>query len=92
MDGIQQSIDKLNINNSDKEKLRAEIDQLNREQKDLEGKIEKLERELEEQRDNKRRLERDINEYNIQINTQKASGSTGDNQRVQWLRDEIVKK
>jgi polyhydroxyalkanoate synthesis regulator phasin len=36
---IQQSIEKLNINSSDKEKMKSEIDTLNREQKDLQNKI-----------------------------------------------------
>ena len=39
MQDIQSSIDKLNIASGDKEKLRLEIESLNREHKDLQTKI-----------------------------------------------------
>lgn len=47
MQDIQSSIDKLNIASSDKEKLRQEIDQLNRDQQDLNAKIAEIEEDLE---------------------------------------------
>ena len=65
LNDIQQSIEKLNIASSDKEKLKHEIDTLNREQRDLQSKIEALEAEMESERQRKRTLERDINELNI---------------------------
>ena len=54
MQDIQQSIDKLNIASSDKEKLRKEIDQLNKEQKELHSKISQSEELLENEKGKKR--------------------------------------
>ncbi|CDW77582.1 ww domain containing protein [Stylonychia lemnae] len=90
MQDIQSSIDKLNIASSDKEKLRHEIDNLNREQKDLQKKIQSYEEDLDNEKSKKRQLERDINELNIQLNSKKAIGD--DSQRVQYIKDEISKK
>lgn len=89
---IQQSIDKLNIASSDKEKLRQEIDMLNREQKELNQKIEETEIEVENEKSKKRQIEREINELNIQINSQKVSGAKEESQRIVWMREEIAKK
>lgn len=64
---IQQSIDKLNIGSADKDKLRTEIDTLNRESAELQAKIQEIEEELEAENKKKRQLERDINELTIQV-------------------------
>ena len=68
MQDIQQSIEHLNITSGDKEKLKQEVDTLNREQRNLQSRIEELERELEGERARKRTAEREINELNLQIN------------------------
>ena len=44
MHDIQTSIEKLNISSSDKDKMKSEIDTLNKEQRDLLKKIEDLDR------------------------------------------------
>lgn len=93
MQDIQSSIDKLNIASSDKEKLRQEIDQLNRDQVDLNAKISDIEEELEAENSKKKLLEREINELGLQINSQKAAGNgKEESQRVGWLREELAKK
>jgi chromosome segregation ATPase len=89
---IQASIEKLNIASADKERLKGEIDQLNREQGELQGRIQEIEEELENEAHKKRQLERDINELSLQINSQKAAGSKEESQRVGWLREELAKK
>ena len=65
---IQMAIEKLNIASSDKERLKDEVDELNKEQRQLQSRIDDLERELEGQKSKKRAAEREINEINIQIN------------------------
>lgn len=92
MHDIQSSIDKLNIASADKEKLRQEIETLNREQADLNEKIAEIEEELEAEAAKKRQLERDINELSLQINSQRAAGGKEESQRVGWLREELAKK
>ena len=90
---IQSQIDRLNITTSDKEKLRQEIDTLNREQKELNRKIEEFEKELEIENGKKRQLERDINEFNIQLQSQKATGGgKEESHKIVWLREELSKK
>ena len=89
---IQASIEKLNIASADKERLKGEIDQLNREQGELQGRIQEIEEELENEAHKKRQLERDINELSLQINSNKAAGSKEESQRVGWLREELAKK
>ena len=89
---IQASIEKLNIASADKERLKEEIDQLNREQGELQGRIQEIEEELENEAHKKRQLERDINELSLQINSNKAAGSKEESQRVGWLREELAKK
>lgn len=69
MQDVQAAVDKLNIASADKEKLRQEIDGLNREQSELNQKIRDIEEELEIEAGKKRQLERDINELSIQIST-----------------------
>lgn len=51
---IQHSIDKLNIASSDKDKLREEVETLNREQRELQMKIDNLESEFDSEKDKKR--------------------------------------
>ena len=89
---IQSSIDKLNIASGDKERLRQEIETLNREHRDLSSKVQEVEEELEGEHSKKRQLEREINDLSIQINTQKAVGTRDESQRVVWLREELAKK
>ena len=89
---IQSSIDKLNIASGDKERLRQEIETLNREHRDLSSKVQEVEEELEGEHSKKRQLEREINDLSIQINTQKAVGARDESQRVVWLREELAKK
>ena len=92
MQDVQASIDKLNIASGDKERLRQEIDTLNKDQSDLNSKIAEIEEELEIESQKKRLLEREINELSIQINTQKVAGNKDESQRVGWLREELAKK
>ena len=89
---IQSSIDKLNIASGDTERLRQEIETLNREHRDLSSKVQEVEEELEGEHSKKRQLEREINDLSIQINTQKAVGARDESQRVVWLREELAKK
>lgn len=65
MQDIQQSIEKLNIASSDKEKLREQVDSLNRQQKSLQGRVNELESELEDEKARKRAGERELNELNL---------------------------
>ena len=65
MQDIQSSIDRLNIASSDKDKLKKEIEKLNREQQEIQDKVNKREEELEDEKVKKRQIERDINEMNI---------------------------
>lgn len=57
----------------------------------LQTKIDELEREVEGERTKKRAAERELNELNISINQKKLLGGQ-ESSKVQWLRDEIVKK
>lgn len=57
----------------------------------LQTKIDELEREVEGERAKKRTAERELSELNIQINQKKLLGGQ-ESSKVQWLRDEIVKK
>ena len=81
----------MNISSGEKEALRKELELLTHEQRSLQTKIDELERELEGERAKKRLSEREINEINIQI-SQKKLQSGSESSRVQWLRDEILKK
>ena len=94
MQDIQQSIEKLNIASSDKEKLREQVDSLNRQQKSLQGRVNELESELEDEKARKRAGERELNELNLQITQNRVSGSGNQQeaQRIQFLREEIAKK
>ena len=95
MQDIQQSIEKLNIASSDKEKLREQVDTLNRQQRTLQTRLNQLETELEDERARKRAAERELNELNLQISqnrVQQSSGSKQEAQRIQFLREEIAKK
>jgi len=65
MQDIQQSIERLNITSSDKERLREQVDSLNREQRTLQTRLNELETELEDERARKRAAEREINELNL---------------------------
>ena len=64
---IQQAIERLNIASTDKEKLKDEVDTLNRQQRTKQSAIEELEHELEGERARKRTAEREINELNLHI-------------------------
>ena len=90
MQDIQSSIDRLNIASSDKDKLKKEIEKLNKEQQELQDKVNKREEELEDEKVKKRQIERDINEMNIQLNSKKVVGD--DSQRIGSLKDQIVQK
>lgn len=83
----------MNIASTDKEKLKEDVDQLNRQQRTKQSQIEQLEHELEGERARKRTAEREINELNLQISQNKLSG-TGkqETSRMQFLREEIAKK
>lgn len=72
MQDIQQSIERLNITSSDKERLREQVDSLNREQRTLQTRLNELETELEDERARKRAAEREINELNLQIGHNKV--------------------
>ena len=83
----------MNIASTDKEKLREEVDQLNRQQRALQSKIEELEHDLEGERARKRTAEREINELNLKISQKKLTGtSEQETSRMQFLREEIAKK
>ena len=94
MQDIQQSIERLNITSSDKERLREQVDNLNREQRTLQTRLNELETELEDERARKRAAEREINELNLQIGHNKVGNSSNQQeaQRIQFLREEIAKK
>ncbi len=94
MQDIQQSIERLNITSSDKERLREQVDNLNREQRTLQTRLNELETELEDERARKRAAEREINELNLQIGHNKIGNSSNQQeaQRSQFLREEIAKK
>lgn len=81
----------MNIGSADKDKLRGEIDTLNRETSELQAKIQEIEEELEAENQKKRQLERDINELTIQVSSQKL-GLKEEPQRIVWLREELAKK
>lgn len=81
----------MNIGSADKDKLRGEIDTLNRETTELQAKIQEIEEELEAENQKKRQLERDINELTIQVSSQKL-GLKEEPQRIVWLREELAKK
>jgi uncharacterized protein YlxW (UPF0749 family) len=51
---IESSIEKLNISSSDKEKLKKEVESLNKEQKSLQNKIDELEKEFDIEKVKKR--------------------------------------
>jgi len=53
----------------------------------MQTRIEELEREFEQERAKKRQVEREIGEIKIS-----ASGTGTESSRVQWLREEILKK
>ena len=61
------SIEKLNITSSDKEKLKEQVESLNRQQRTLKSRTSELESELEDERSRKRAAERELNELNLQI-------------------------
>jgi hypothetical protein len=65
MQDIQHSIEKLNITSSDKEKLKEQVESLNRQQKSLKSRTNELEAELEDERSRKRAAERELNELNL---------------------------
>ena len=65
MQEVQRNIEGLNISTSDKEKLKHEVENLNKEQRDLQGKIEMVERELHNERSKKVNAERKLNEMDI---------------------------
>jgi len=65
MQDISSAIEKLNIASADKEKLKDEVDSLNREQRVLQGKIDQTDRALEAERAKKRAAEREMNEINL---------------------------
>lgn len=88
---IQSSIEKLNVSAGEKDSLRRELETLGHDQRMLQTKIDELERELEGERAKKRAAERELSELNIQINQKKLIGGQ-ESSKVQWLRDEIVKK
>lgn len=88
---IQSSIDRLNVPSGEKEQMRRELENLSHEQRLLQQKIDDLEREVEAERTKKRAAERELNELNISINQKKLLGGQ-ESSKVQWLRDEIVKK
>ena len=94
MQDIQLSIEKLNIASSDKEKLREQVETLNRQQRTLKAKVTELETELEDERARKRAAERELNELNLQINQNRGAGNENQReaQRIQFLREEIAKK
>lgn len=95
MQDISSAIEKLNIASADKEKLKDEVDSLNREQRVLQGKIDQTDRALEAERAKKRAAEREMNEINLQINQKRLSGAAagnGESTRIQYLREEIAKK
>jgi outer membrane murein-binding lipoprotein Lpp len=71
--------------------MRHELENLSHEQRVLQTKIDELEREVEGERTKKRAAERELNELNISINQKKLLGGQ-ESSKVQWLRDEIVKK
>jgi len=57
----------------------------------LQTKIDELERELEAERSKKRTAERELSEINIQANQKKLIGGQ-ESSKIQWLREELVKK
>lgn len=57
----------------------------------MQTQIDELERELESERTKKRNAERELTETNIQLNQRRLAGGQ-EPTKVQWLRDEIVKK
>ena len=61
------TIEKLNIASSDKEKLKEQVETLNRQQRTLKARNSELESELEDERARKRAAERELNELNLQI-------------------------
>ena len=65
MQDIQQSIERLNITSSDKERLKEQVDSLNREQRTLQVRLNELETDLEDERARMRAAEREINELNL---------------------------
>ena len=65
MQDIQNSIERLNITSSDKERLKEQVESLNREQRNLQGRLNELESELEDEKARKRAAEREINELNL---------------------------
>ena len=67
MQDIQQSIERLNITSSDKERLKEQVDSLNREQRTLQVRLNELETDLEDERARMRAAEREINELNLQL-------------------------
>ena len=94
MQDIQHSIEKLNITSSDKEKLKEQVESLNRQQKSLKSRTNELEAELEDERSRKRAAERELNELNLQISQNRVNSGTNQQeaQRIQFLREEIAKK
>lgn len=89
---IESSIEKLNISSSDKEKLKKEVESLNKEQKSLQNKIDDLEKEFDQEKVKKRQVEKELNELQINMNTKLISGQDDESTRVKYLRDEISKK
>ena len=84
---IQSAIDRLQIGAGQKDSLKRELDSLALEQRTMQTRIEELEREFEQERAKKRQVEREIGEIKIS-----ASGTGTESSRVQWLREEILKK
>lgn len=94
MQDIQHSIERLNITSSDKERLKEQVDSLNREQRTLQARLKELESELEDEKARKRTAERELNEFNLQLNQTRVGSETNQQeaQRIQFLREEIAKK
>ena len=65
MQDIQHSIERLNIASSDKERLKEQVDSLNREQRTLQSRLNELESELEDEKARKRAAEREVNELTL---------------------------